>query len=104
MKWLLKCSIIVFAFLLGILALVYVLIIIAERPRTGFQKHLKKRASAQELQAWATRVLAPYNTNRDPALWIQITNLPSAFRGLDELAPSAYVYADSQARFDSPEL
>ena len=56
----------------------------------SFQKNLKARATAQELHAWATRILAPYETNHDPGLWIEITNLPSAFQGLFKWAPTAY--------------
>jgi hypothetical protein len=77
--------------------------IVADRPRMNFQKNLKERASAEELHGWATDLLAPYQTNHDLSLWIEITNLPCAFRGLDKWPPSAYIYADSQARFDSAE-
>jgi hypothetical protein len=78
-------------------------IIIADLPRKNFQKNLKRRATAQELHLWATRVLAPYQSDPDPALWIEITNLPAAFRRLDRGAPRAYVYGDSQLRFNSKE-
>jgi hypothetical protein len=103
MRSLFKLTIAVVAFFTGAIALIYLAMLLAERPRMNFQKNLKARATAQELHAWATGILRPYETNRDPSLWIEITNLPAAFHGLFKLAPSAHIYADSQGRFGAPE-
>jgi hypothetical protein len=103
MKPLLKFIVVVMVLVGGAIGLFLAPMLIAERPRMNFQRNLKAKATAQQLHAWATGILAPYETNRDPRLWIEITNLPPAFQGLFKWAPSAYVYGDSQARFDTHE-
>jgi hypothetical protein len=73
---------------------------VADRSRLGFQKNLKLMAKPEELQRWAVDELKPFQSNEDPSLWIAITNLPLAFSGVGSPPSSAYIYADSQGRFD----
>jgi hypothetical protein len=75
----------------------------AEWPRLRFPEHLKERISSAELHGWATQMLAPYQTNRDSKLWVEITNLPPAFRGLDPLPPIAFIRSDSEMWFTSTQ-
>jgi hypothetical protein len=69
----------------------------------SFQRHLKSRVTAEELHAWASGVLAPYQGERDPELCVELTNLPPMFQGLDKWPPHAFVYGDSETRFESKE-
>src|SRR6266404_1679958 len=103
MKVVWKLLVVMVALVAAGFAVLVLPMIIADLPRTNFQKNLKKRATAEELQTWAAGVLTAYQTNRDPGLWIELTNIPVAFHGLYKRGPSAYVYSDSQARFDSTE-
>jgi len=103
MKVVWKLLVVMVALVAAGFAVLVLPMIIADLPRTNFQKNLKKRATAEELQTWAAGVLTAYQTNRDPGLWIELTNIPVAFHGLYKWGPSAYVYSDSQARFDSTE-
>jgi hypothetical protein len=77
--------------------------IMADMPRMRFQSSMKKRTTPAELQAWAARLLPPFQTNADPGEVVTVTNLPPAFHGLDKWPPHAAIYADSQARFDTAE-
>lgn len=106
MKRPLKTFLVLFVFTSAAIACVVLPMILAELPRWNFQKNLKKRASPAELQAWAMNVLAPFQTNADPIIWITVTNLHPALRGLegsDNLPPNTYVRNDSQLMFDTAE-
>jgi hypothetical protein len=71
-----------------------------ELSQINFKRNLKKRVTEQQLHAWAAQILAPYQTNYDPELQIEITNLPSAFQGLYKWKPHAYIYGDNQVCFN----
>lgn len=97
----LKVGILIFLLATAAFAFLMLPIFKADRSRRDFQKNLKERTSVGELQAWAMNLLAPFQTNTDAALWITVTNLPPALRGLDKWPPTAYIYADSQTRFET---
>lgn len=95
LKSVLQAVALVVAIPAAFLSLQIVAVIIADSPRRNFQKNLKQRATAEELHAWATQILAPYQTNQDLSLFVEITNVPAAFHGLQKRKPPACVYYNS---------
>lgn len=97
-----------FLFTLVVIAAVgFVLLVLpllrAELLRMNFQKNLKQRTTAEELLVWSARFLAPYQTNQETSLWIEIKDLPPVFHGLDKWPPTAWVRDDSQTWFNATD-
>ncbi len=57
-----------------------------------FKWRLRHRTTPVQLQAWATGVLAPYQTNTFD-LSVEITNLPAMFQGYHKWPPHGYIFS-----------